>query len=495
MNEALELSLLVDGVGRNGEHCGVLGEHVIRHGVLIVLHGTGEQQTEHEKKVGKQNAHEQNHIAAKILKNHPQLKPCQKRQGFRQGEHPASRILPQIPAEKFQWGQTELFPQCPPGDGGHHQHRHHGGQQKRLPVPDGHIGRQAVAAVVHSGADVFQNRIAQDIAHQCADKAHQNGGGHIVANQLAFRIAAGKERADDVGLLGNGCPDGHGEHEGHDRNDDVQEHDNHGSVAAHVVAGKADGLVQIPGHEAFQRCLLVHFVHHVLGHVLFLLFVRRRGIVEPAVAIEKRILVKIGKVLLGHKGNAEQKRVEHGVVVVLEQGAVVRQGNEAGNGPASITAGQPVANGQMIVFRVHPVDGDLSPALGQTAGHKTGKVHLLPVLKNPHSRAVIQGLLHIEIIVQRNAHLADVLDLGLVQLLFHPEIAVFHMIFFEAFIVGGDHAAIGHQKAGDQGDGHGQQQKNHDVFSRLAAQLPENPLTKRILYHSSSSAPTGASLR
>ena len=149
----------------------------------------------------------------------------------------------------------------------------------------------------------------------------------------------------------------------------------------------------------------------------------------------------------------------------------------------------------MIVFGVHPVDGDLSPALGQIAGHKAGKVHLLSVLKNPHSRAVIQRLLHIEVIIQGNANLADVLDLRLVQLLFHPEIAVFHIVFFEAFVVGGDHAAVGHQKAGDQGDGHGQQQKNHDVFSRLAAQLPENPLTKRILYHSSSSAPTGASLR
>ena len=316
-----------------------------------------------------------------------------------------------------------------------------------------------------------------------------------MANQLAFRIAAGKKRADDVGFLGNGCPDGHGEHEGHDRNDDVQEHDNHGSVAAHVVAGKADGLVQIPGHEALKTGLLVHRRHYILGHVLFLVFVCRWSIVEPAVAIEKRILAKIGKVLLGHNANAEQKRVEHGVVVVLEQGAVVRQGNEAGNDPASISAGQPVADGKAVIFRIHPVDGDLSPALGQTAGHEAGKVHLLPVLKNPHSCAVIQGLLHIEVIVQGNANLADVLELRFVQLLFHPEIAVFHMIFFEAFVVGGDHAAVCHQKAGDQGDGHGKQQKNHDVFSRLAAQLPENPLTKRILYHSSSSAPTGASLR
>ena len=101
IHQALELPLLVGGVGRNGKHGGVLREHIVWHSVLIVLHGAWEQQTEHQEQIGKKDANKQNHIAAQILENHPQTEPGQEGQKPRQWEHPGTAVLPQIPAEKF----------------------------------------------------------------------------------------------------------------------------------------------------------------------------------------------------------------------------------------------------------------------------------------------------------------------------------------------------------------------------------------------------------
>ena len=316
-----------------------------------------------------------------------------------------------------------------------------------------------------------------------------------MADQFVFRIAAGKEGADDIGLLDDGSPNGHGKDKGHNGDDDIQQHNDHGPVAAHVIPCKADRLVEIPGNEALKRGLLVYCRHHILGHILFLLLIFRRCIIEPAVAVEEPVLRKLGKALLRYNSHAELKGIKHGVVVVLKQSAVVRQGDEAGNCPVLALGGKDIPHRQAVVIGVHPVDGDLVPPDWEAAGHEAGGIHLLPGLEDAQCCPIVKGFFNVKVIVKADAHLADIFLLGLIQLLFHPEVAVLHVVFFKALIVGDEHAAVRHQKTGNQGNGHGKKQKNHDILPCLAPEFPEYPLAKRILYHSSSSASRGVSLR
>ena len=167
-------------------------------------------------------------------------------------------LLPsaQIPSQKLQRRQVKLSPKHQVIDHHHQKYRNHRGLHKSLRVPDGHVGGQAVAAVIHPGADLLQGGIAQNIADQGADQRHDGRHGHIMPDQFIFRITGSPQGADHIGLPGNGVAGGDSENESHDQYNNIQKDDHHGLVASHIVAGKLNGLVLIGGNEILQLGLI-----------------------------------------------------------------------------------------------------------------------------------------------------------------------------------------------------------------------------------------------
>ena len=70
----------------------------------------------------------------------------------------------------------------------HDHHRNHSCQKKRFCIPDRHISRKAVASIIHTGADIFECRISQNISDQCTDERHNDRKCHIMPDQFASGI-------------------------------------------------------------------------------------------------------------------------------------------------------------------------------------------------------------------------------------------------------------------------------------------------------------------
>ena len=104
-------------------------------------------------------------------------------------------------------------------------------------------------------------------------------------HQFASGIAGSPQRADHIGLFGNGVHGGYTEHKGHNGNDDVQQRNHHSPVAAHIVSGKGDGLILVLGHKALQLHLGRHLLHQLFRPVLLGGLVHRRLIVLPGIMI------------------------------------------------------------------------------------------------------------------------------------------------------------------------------------------------------------------
>ena len=66
---------------------------------------------------------------------------------------------------------------------------------------------KTVASVIHADADIFHDRIAENISNQSTDQCDKDRHSHIMADQFISGVAAGKKSPDDICLFCNGVAD------------------------------------------------------------------------------------------------------------------------------------------------------------------------------------------------------------------------------------------------------------------------------------------------
>ena len=325
-------------------------------------------------------------------------------------------VLPsaELPPKELQRRKAEAAPQDQPVYRRHQDERHHRRKQEGIRVPQRHIGGQAVTVVIHPGGHVLEHRVAQDISDDGADNRHQQRHRHIVPDKFPPGIAGSPQRADDAGLSGNGVGDRNGHDESHNHDDDIQQDHHHDPVAAHVVPGEHDGLVQMPRYEIPKFDLPGQLLHQLFGHVVGLPVVLRRHRILPGVDEMHLLSVISFELLRRDQRYAKLDGVEHRVAVVREERAVIRQGNQPRHRPAVQVALQAVADREAVVFGVHPVNGNLARCLRHPSLHQAGAVDLGPLRKEPHGGAVVQRLIHIIEVVDLDPQRVDRLALGAV---------------------------------------------------------------------------------
>ena len=195
------------------------------------------------------------------------------------------------------------------------------------------------------------------------------------------------------------------------------------------------------------------------------------------------------KALLGHDRHAKFDGVEHHVRGAGIQSAVIRQGNQSGNTQGLLPHRQRIPHGQAVVVRIHPVNGDLIRPLRQCTLHQANLIHLFPIDKDPQGAVHLGGFtLQVEIRVHRQLLPVQPLQQRIICLGIQLKVAILNVVFVKAFIVGNDHAPVGNQKAGHNGNHTRQEQKQHKVLANLAFQLPGQPLVQRI-FHQTPSLP------
>ena len=240
-----------------------------------------------------------------------------------------------------------------------------------------------------------------------------------------------------------------------------------------------------------MRCLSDLF-HQRLRNFFLLFFRFRLDIVSPCIIVMQFLFSKDCKSFFGYHGNAEFYRVKHGIAIVLEKSAVVRQCHKTGNFPGMIPTFYHVPDVQSVVVRIHPVHTDLIRPLWECSLHQAHLVHVCPILKNPHGVSIAQSLFHIKQVIKLDAFLLNGLFLMFSQCRRCAEVSIFHMIFFKTFVVGQEHTIVCYQKSGNQSDSGCQQQKNHQIFSKFTFQLPWQPFEQWI-FHQTASLPFQAS--
>ena len=382
----------------------------------------------------------------------------------------ATEIMPQ----KLQRRNAQRAGEHQPVDEDHQNDRDHRRHPERVGVPAGDVGGQAVAAVVHADADVFEHRVAEHIAHRRAGQRDQHRHSHVMAHQLAPAVTGSAQRADDARFFGDSIRRSNGKYECHNRNDDVKQHRNHGAVTAEVIARKDDGLVFVLGHKSLQGRRFVDELHKVRRSVLFGTVVGRGGIVLPGV-VPDLLLRQCVKLLGRDDSNTEFDGIKHRIRIIFEQAAVVRQGHIARDGPAfAVFIGQRIADGNAVVLGIHAVNADLAARGGHRTLHQADGVDLRAVGVDAQCAAVGDGGLAVVQVVQRHARAGQRLELGAVELLFHAEVAILDVVLFKALVVGSDHAGPGHEEARDKADGCHQQNGNDGVLAHFAAQFAQH---------------------
>ena len=143
----------------------------------------------------------------------------------------------------------------------------------------------------------------------------------------------------------------------------------------------------------------------------------------------------------------------------------------------------PVPDLESVVIGVHAVHGDLARRLRKCAIHQADQVHLVAIFIDAERTAVLQFELPIKKLIQRKAQSFYGFPLRLIHSLLCAEVAVFHIVFGEAFAIGLYHTAVRHQKAGYESDGKDHEQGDHHIFAEVVPQVAEKPLIEGILVH------------
>ena len=438
-----------------------------------------EHAAEHEQHARKEDAEGENGIGREILQQNARAEAVEKRP-MPQLQDGLLFLRAQLAAQKLQRRELQRPPEDERRDDGNDDKRDDRRERERLPVPDGFVGRERIAVVIHAGGDLLHPRIAHDVAEHGGGEGAEQRQREIMAQELEARIAARAERADGAGLALDGAARRDGEDEGQNDHDDINERLEHGIVAAHVVAGEDDRLIAVLREEVRELGGAVDRAHET-G--------RRRArlgfgeIVVPApgvAALQSRVAEGV-KGLVRHDGDGELVGVEHHVVVALKERAVIRKSGDAGDGVIRAVDAKRVAHGNFIILGIKPVEDDLPRRLGESARHDVEPVHLRARAVKAHG--VRRLCLAVNIIQRRDGDalvLLELRDLLRGERSLDGEVAVLDAVCFKALVIGALHAAVGDEIARGKADEHEQEEKERGVFAPVLAQGAKQAASERI---------------
>ncbi len=358
----------------------MLGHEAVLQVIGIVLHRRQDAQAEEQQQRRERDAHEERREVAEVPQEDAQAEAGREAQALGQrqaalGAGFAARLV----AQELQRRLAHLAKKPDQRDA--HEHRH--GDHRRLdhdaPAPAHVKRRQAVGAVVEilhgDGEDVH----AQGHADARGEHAHDARQQQVVGHELAAPVAARQQRADDGALLLDGRRGEDHEHERHDHDDDLQQHDPHGRVAGDVLGRVADALVGVGVEKVVHaRVGVGECAHHVP------LDVGAFGHAESAVVEDVGIgvggrgagLLERSETGVGDLGHAEAQGVHGKGGVVLEKRLAVGLGHDAHDAVCPAGELDRVAHGQVVVRGEDAVDGHLVVGLGYRALAVGGDVHL-----------------------------------------------------------------------------------------------------------------------
>ena len=92
-----------------------------------------------------------------------------------------------------------------------------------------------------------------------------------MTHQFRLRIAGGAQGADDSGFPRNRIVNRDDKDKSDDHDHDIEQDQHHSPVAAHVLSGELDRLIDIARHKILQIDLLCDILHQLIGQLFLLL--------------------------------------------------------------------------------------------------------------------------------------------------------------------------------------------------------------------------------
>ena len=269
---APQLMILVHLRQRHIQQVLIFCQHAVCDLLLVMLHDRLHDQSKQKKHISELDPDQHHHIVCHILKNDPDPETGKEFYQRTQVNCPFIFLSAQVPSQKLKRTQLHLSVQNKEIDQKHQDNRNHCGGKESICIPYRFVGRQAIAVIIHSCTDLFHNRISKHIADQRTDHRNDTGHCHIMPHQFSPGIATGPESSDHIGFLFYGIDCGNRKNKGQNCDHHIKKDCDHCPVTAHILPGKADRLIFIPGNKVLQGYFLVDRFHQFLCCLLFFCF-------------------------------------------------------------------------------------------------------------------------------------------------------------------------------------------------------------------------------
>ena len=113
--------------------------------------------------------------------------------------------------------------------------------------------------------------------------------------------------------------------------------------------------------------------------------------------------MKPGEVFFSDCGYAESQRIKHGIAVVLEESAVVGEGDQAGDGEIVPPEADAVSDADPVVFGKHAVQDEVALFFRKGSVHQAEPIDLIAELKQAQGVPVLHPFFHVKIVIQPDA--------------------------------------------------------------------------------------------
>ena len=290
-------------------------------------------------------------------------------------------------------------------------------------------------------------------------------------------ITGSPQGSDHRSLFDNRIVCCHRKNKGHDCNQDIQKHDHHRTVTAHIVSGEMDRLICIAWDIACHRCVICQYLKKVIGTFFLCFFSLWRIIICPGITIFKVRFFQIVKGFICNNGNTELNCIKHHIRIIGKQCTVIRQCHIACHRFFFFSDFYDVTNLYLVILCIHTIDGNLIFLLGKLSFHQAYEIDLAAVFVNADCTVLfpveisICIFFDIVIFINLNAFFFQSFDLTVRCLFLQCKVSIFDVIFLKAFLISCQHTVICHQETRDKSDRRCHKKKNCKVFSNVTDQF------------------------
>ena len=179
-------------------------------------------------------------------------------------------------------------------------------------------------------------------------------------DQLPPGITGCTKGTDHARFLTDSIADGDPKHKSHDHDHNIEKHNDHRLVSAHIVTRKNNRLVKITRDKSLQVYYFSNVFHEILRNFFLFFFVYRLLVIDPCIIVLELFLIQSFKFFRSYDSHAEFYRIKHGIVIILKQGTVIRKCHQTCDLPGFFTSDQGISYLKTVVIRIHTVNGDLT---------------------------------------------------------------------------------------------------------------------------------------